>query len=168
VQAEVTKQLAGEQVRGIVMEEVTRQLAGEQLSNVVGEEVTAQLANLDSVVGEEITRQLDSFNITTALEITRQLADIDTLTVSSLSIKNEEGKVVGVFGVNDNHGGDLTLFGNDGKEVVNLEAQGYNGDNGALNIRNDSGEIVATLLARVDGPGVLILRDEYGYITFIQ
>jgi len=46
--------LSEEEVRSIVREEVTRQLAGTQLKGIVGKEVTGQLTSIDKLTISEL------------------------------------------------------------------------------------------------------------------
>lgn len=116
-------------------------------------------------------------------EVKEQLDRLDELVLSSLIIRNDDGRIVAHLGTVD---GESTLFfhNRDGEIIVSLLS--VNGE-GSLTLGNMNGEHVASLggiygegilfladndgnsvvsLGSVNGEGVILLKDAQGNITF--
>ena len=179
VREEVSRQLAGTQIKDIVGQEVTGQLAGlnslvrqevtTQLTNIddiVGEEVTGQLAGLDDIVGREVTGQLATVRDIVGQEVTSHLGSIDVLTVSQLQITNSDGKLVAMLtGLADDRGM-LGLY--DAETGYILTYLGVTaGGNARLNLSGSNGIAVASIGASITNDGFISLNDRYGGWTFV-
>jgi hypothetical protein len=121
VREEVTNQLATGQLKGMVGQEVTKQLAN--VGDVVRGEVIKQMAGVNDIVKQQASSQLASINNLVGNEVTRQLANVENLTLSTLNIKNKDGKIVAEF-AGGAMGGYLNFINLDGDRVVFLSDSG--------------------------------------------
>ena len=95
-------------------------------------------------------------------ELTKHLRSLDELTVSTLFIADDDGKVVAPLGVGDDGSAMLTL-GNETHIAVSL---GNVDGGGGLLINNSDGKLVASLASGSDGNGTLLLFSADGNTTF--
>jgi len=97
-------------------------------------------------------------------EVARQLATVDKLTVSNLFIKNEDGKIVAMLGVIDGEAA-LGILDTDGENVV--ARLGNSGEQGALSLANEQGELSVIIGCTRDGGGLLTILNS-GLLTILN
>jgi len=166
--------LSEEEVRSIVREEVTRQLAGTQVKDIVAQEVTAQLTSIDDIVAQEVSNQLNSLDVLVVSRLLiknedgQYVIDIGAFSEEGdgyISIRNAGGQYLARLGATAGGGSALTLYNYKEKEIVFLGSEELS-DMGVLVISNSYGDD-AIALGAPDGDGELVIIDRYGNVVFV-
>lgn len=173
------KGLSEEEIRSIVREEVTRQLAGTQLKGIVGKEVTGQLTSIDKLTISELYIKNKDGKI--VAEFCGGATDgylnflnpdgngVVFISESGLTITDDEQYAIAIFGTIKSEtgavSGQLMLFNSDGERVSALRST--EDGNGVLSLQNSEGEYVTILGGKADGNGYLNLFNSRGELIAI-
>ena len=145
-------------------------LSQSEVVDIVREEVERQLASdAPATVQQEVARQLasqgpDDVSGIVRTEVAKQLADLDELTLSTLQIVDEEGKIAARLYTTDAGQTGLFLTDASGGRPVKLYSGGEGG--GYLELMSSGGTVV--LSASEYESGLMLWNDEGKQVATLQ